>query len=219
MNKVNIDEVGVCSFINNLNYISRIKITDYKNTDAFSESGFEHIFKGQINKKNQVAGCHSPNYYANAIGKPSGTETQIGESESFEGNVVSSEGKILYTKFPINGKGHTWFPKNWSIQKTIDAIVEVTEKGAERESGTTIIFEAKIEGFIIRVVKKTDGILTAFPLCNLAVTELIDKLIKQGKKLEDLPEIKIDNKKYETTEGNGDDKEGNDKEGEDDLDI
>lgn len=214
-----IDEVGTCSFIKNESYMSLIKISDYKNTEAFSAKGFNHIFEGEINGKDEIAGCHSPNYYANALGKPFGKEVTVGTSEAFESQISNEAGDKIYVKLLRPGMEHTWFPKSWSVQKTIDVIVEAAEKGVKTTQGKTTVIEAQVEGFIIRVVKKSEGILTAFPLCNVVINKVLTRLAKEGKELNSLPKIQVDDKKYETTEGNEENGGEEKNEGEDDGDV
>jgi hypothetical protein len=130
---------------------------------TITEKTKRHIFKGEINRQGKAVGCH----HVNAINQYKTAQLILntrknGSNGLFKAKVrVKNEDGRWITKVS-NGGYSTFFPEDWSEEKTIEAIKEAYRSKRRVNSE---LFEGKTkDGITIQFYAKPDGfIASAFP--------------------------------------------------------
>jgi Bacterial EndoU nuclease len=130
---------------------------------TITEKTKRHIFKGEINRQGKAVGCH----HINAINKYKTAQLvektrKNGPNGLFKAKVkVKNEEGQWIAK--VSNQGYsTFFPEDWSEEKTIEAIKEAY-KNKRNVNGE--LWEGKTnDGIIIQFYAKRDGtIASAYP--------------------------------------------------------
>ncbi len=136
-----------------------ITIADLKNTDNFSHSALEHIFYGEINKKNKVVGYHYEGMKAAKARVEENSRSAPDSQGIYRGKVYIGD------KVKEGNNGYsTFFPKNWTPQQVVDAI-NYAYMHKEKKTESLYMGLTK-EGIEINFYtdSKTGKITTAFPV-------------------------------------------------------
>lgn len=128
-----------------------------------TEKTRQHIFKGEINRSGKAVGCHhhrAVETYRTA--RLVNNSVINGPHQLFKAKVEIKDSRGRWIRKVSNGGYSTFFPKDWSEEKTEEEILKVYE-GRRRVTGD--LYEGKCsEGWIIQMYVSRDGrIATAFP--------------------------------------------------------
>lgn len=130
---------------------------------TITEKTKRHIFKGEINRQGKAVGCH----HIHAINKYKTAQLMAktrknGPHGLFKAKVkVKNEDDKWVAK--VSNQGYsTFFPEDWSDEKTIEAIEEAYQN---KRLVNNELYEGKTtEGIILQFYAKPDGtIASAFP--------------------------------------------------------
>lgn len=130
---------------------------------TITEKTKRHIFKGEINRQGKAVGCH----HIHAINKYKTAQLidktrKNGPHGLFKAKVkVKNEDDKWVAK--VSNQGYsTFFPEDWSEEKTIEAIQEAYQN---RRQVNGELYEGKTnEGIILQFYAKPDGtIASAYP--------------------------------------------------------
>lgn len=130
-----------------------------KNTSNFAPGALEHIFYGEINKRDKVVGYHYE-------GMPKAKAHVEEGSRSKEDKNGIYTGKVFIGKQLKDGNNgySTFYPLKWSPQQVVDAINYAYE---HKEKRTSALYAGKSkEGIEINfyIDEKTQKITTAYPV-------------------------------------------------------
>ena len=136
---------------------SGFTLKDLKNTSKFAAGALEHIFEGEINRRNQVVGYHYEGVSTAKAQVIPGTASQENKLGVYTGKVA-----IGNIKKDSNDGESTFYPKKWSPQQVVDAINEAYDTKEQRGS----LYTGKSKtGIRINMYLDDKGkIVTAYPL-------------------------------------------------------
>lgn len=127
-----------------------------KNTMNFAPGALEHIFSGQINKRDQVVGYHSE-----AI---PGAAAQVSHRSKPDHKGVYTGAVSIGNKDKEGGGGNSsFFPRDWSAQQVVDAINYAYENRKQR-TGAQFEGRTKESIRVVFYLNPNDKIMTAYPL-------------------------------------------------------
>ncbi|HTF80935.1 MAG TPA: EndoU domain-containing protein [Cytophagales bacterium] len=132
------------------------------------EKAKKHIFEGEIKErkgKKIATGCHHYAAVLNGIARIIVNTESLGPRGIFKGRVMLYDPRHkIWVKKVANGGYSTFFPKDWSIQKTLQEITHAYEHKDKVSRGTNEYKGLSSEGIEIRMYLKEGGeIISAFP--------------------------------------------------------
>lgn len=139
--------------------VSTLRLTDLKNIDYFEKGALEHIFFGEINRKNMVVGYHYEGLPEAKAHVAEGSRTEPDSHGVYIGKVY------IGTQVKEVNRGYSsFYPLRWSPQQVVDAINYAYER--RERIGQALYMGISEEGVPIQFYlhEKTKKIMTAYPV-------------------------------------------------------
>lgn len=133
------------------------------NTQSFTKEALNHIFRGVVNEKGELKGCHYEGVRGDTARIIPGSKTAPDKNGVYYGKVMKEhQGKIL-----VKAQESSFFPRNWSPQQVLNEINHSYSKAIPvNPYRPTILEGVSLSGVTIRIIvhKNTGKIKNAFPI-------------------------------------------------------